>query len=349
MIGVALGLVYLAVEKNYEPMILLPIGFGTVLANIPFSSAIGPDGFLTRLYEAGIITELFPLLVFIGIGTMIDFTPLIQQPVVLIFGAIAQLGIFATVVAATALGFNLREAASIGIIGAADGPTAIFVATRFASHLLAPISVAAYSYIASVPVIQPLIIRLLTTKNERLIRMQHRARPVPRNIKILFPILVTLVTGTIAPISVALVGSLMFGNLMRESGVVDRLVRSSSNELVDVVTMLLGLAIGSTMTAERFLTPSTLAILGMGLLAFALDTACGVLFAKLANLFLRHKINPMIGACGISAFPMSARVVQKMAQAEDPENFILMQAVSVNVGGQIASLVAGAIILTLVQ
>ncbi|MGB9867836.1 MAG: sodium ion-translocating decarboxylase subunit beta [Bacillota bacterium] len=350
MIGIGLCLIYLAVEKDYEPMLLLPIGFGAIMANIPLSSAVGPEGFLTRLYNAGVITELFPLLVFMGIGAMIDFSPLLQQPALLVFGAAAQIGVFGTMVAAAGMGFSIKEAAAIGVIGAADGPTAIFVATRFARHLLAPISVAAYSYMSLVPIIQPPIIKLLTTKEERLIRMpSYQPKAVPRSVRIVFPILVTLVAGVVAPVSVALVGALMFGNLMRESGVVERLVRSASNELVNVVTMLLGITIGSTMVAEQFLKPATLGVIAMGLLAFALDTAGGVLFAKGVNLFLKQKVNPMIGACGISAFPMSARVVQRMAQAEDPQNFVLMQAVAVNVGGQIASVVAGAIVMALVK
>ena len=350
MLAVGGALIYLAVKKQYEPVLLLPIGFGAILSNIPGSSAIGPHGFLTKLYDAGIVTELFPLLIFIGIGAMVDFGPLFEQPSMLFFGAAAQMGIFLTMVLATVLGFDLREAASIGIIGAADGPTAIYVATKFAPHLLAPVSVAAYSYMSLVPIIQPPIVKALTTKRERRIRMEPvRSREISQRTRILFPIVITLVAGLVAPMSLALVGSLMFGNLLRESGVVDRLSKTAQNELANLVTLLLGITIGSAMTASEFLKPATLLIIAMGLLAFMFDTAGGVLFAKLLNLFLKRKVNPMVGACGISAFPMSARVTHKMAQQEEPGNFILMQAVSANVAGQVASIIAGAMVLALVR
>lgn len=350
MIGVGLGLIYLAVVREYEPVLLLPIGFGAILSNIPLSSAVAEHGFLTILYKAGIITELFPLLIFIGVGAMIDFGPLLTQPFTIFFGAAAQLGIFMTMLMAALAGYPLKEAASIGIIGAADGPTSIYVATKFAPRLLGPISVAAYSYMSLVPIIQPPVIRALTTREERRIKMPPVAAiEVSRRTRILFPIIVTLVAGMVAPESVALVGSLMFGNLLRESGVVDRLSRSAQNELANLTSLFLGITIGSTMKAEDFLTPSTLVIIAMGLVAFVLDTAGGVLFAKLVNLFRKEKVNPMIGACGISAFPMSARIVQKMAQKEDEQNFVLMQAVGANVAGQIASVIAGAMILALVR
>lgn len=350
MLAVGGVLIYLAIVKEYEPVLLLPIGFGAILSNIPGSSAVGPHGFLTTLYEAGIISELFPLLIFVGIGAMIDFGPLFEQPSMLFFGAAAQLGIFMTMAGAVLLGFDLKEAASIGIIGAADGPTAIYVATRFAPHLLAPISVAAYSYMSLVPMIQPPVIKALTTREERRIKMEPaKSTSVSRHTRILFPILITVVAGVVAPISLALVGTLMFGNLLRESGVVDRLSKAAQNELANLVTLLLGITIGSTMTASEFLKPETLLIIAMGLVAFIFDTAGGVLFAKALNLFLKKKINPMIGACGISAFPMSARVIHKMAQREEPGNFILMQAVSANVAGQIASIIAGGMILALVK
>ena len=350
MLAVGGILIYLAVKREYEPVLLLPIGFGAILANIPGSSAIGPHGFLTKLYEAGIITELFPLLVFIGIGAMVDFGPLFEQPSMLFFGAAAQFGIFLTMALAVALGFDIKEAASIGIIGAADGPTAIYVATRFAPSLLAPISVAAYSYMSLVPIIQPPVVRALTTPAERRIKMEPTAsKSVSKRTRVLFPILITVIAGLVAPISLALVGTLMFGNLLRESGVVDRLAKSAQNELANIVTLLLGITIGSTMTAAEFLKPTTLLILAMGLAAFVFDTAGGVLFAKALNLVLKRKINPMVGACGISAFPMSARVIHRMAQQEEPGNFILMQAVSANVAGQIASIIAGAMILALVK
>ncbi|AAM23548.1 sodium ion-translocating decarboxylase subunit beta [Caldanaerobacter subterraneus] len=342
-------LIYLAIKKEYEPMLLLPIGFGIILANIPFSSAIGENGFLTILYNAGIKTELFPILIFIAVGAMIDFSPLLQQPFMIFFGAAAQLGIFLTIIFAYILGFDLKEAASIGIIGAADGPTSIYVANLFAPKLLGPISVAAYSYMALVPIIQPPVIRILTTKEERKIRMDLRMNKVSKTAKILFPIAVTFVAGVLVPSSVPLVGSLMFGNLIRESGVVERLSKAAQNELANLVTLLLGITIGSTMTADKFLTPTTLLIFGMGLIAFIFDTAGGVLFAKFLNLFLKNKVNPMVGAAGISAFPMSSRVVQKMAQEEDPTNFILMQAAGANVAGQIGSIIAGGIVIALVS
>jgi len=350
MIIVGLLLVYLAIAREYEPVLLLPIGFGAIISNIPGSSAVGPHGFLTTLYNAGIISELFPLLIFIGVGAMIDFGPLLEQPEMLFFGAAAQLGIFLTMAMAVLAGFDLKEAASIGIIGAADGPTSIYVATRFARHLLGPISVAAYSYMSLVPIIQPPVIRALTTPEERRIRMSAgTTRKISQTTRILFPIVITLLAGLVAPVSLALVGCLMFGNLLRESGVVERLSKSAQNELANLVSLLLGITIGSTMIAADFLTYSTLLIIGMGFLAFTFDTAGGVIFAKALNLFLRNKVNPMIGACGISAFPMSARIVNKMALEEDPGNFLLMQAVGANVAGQIASVIAGAMILALVK
>ncbi|HHV98218.1 MAG TPA: sodium ion-translocating decarboxylase subunit beta [Clostridiaceae bacterium] len=341
-------LIYLAIAKEYEPMLLLPIGFGAILCNIPFSSAIGEHGILEILYNAGIRTELFPCLIFIAVGAMIDFTPLLQNPTMLFFGAAAQFGIFSTMMVALLFGYNLKEAASIGIIGAADGPTSIYVALQFADKLVAPISVAAYSYMSLVPIIQPPVIKLLTTRNERLIRMEYKQVNVPKIVKILFPIAVTIIAGLIAPISVALVGLLMFGNLIRESGVLERLSVSAQNELANLVTLLLGITIGSTMQADKFLQVDTLIIMAMGLVAFIFDTAGGVLFAKLLNLFLKKKINPMVGAAGISAFPMSARVIQRIAKSEDPTNFILMQSISANVAGQLGSIVAGGLLLALV-
>ncbi|MGM9974349.1 MAG: sodium ion-translocating decarboxylase subunit beta [Clostridiaceae bacterium] len=342
-------LIYLAIVKEYEPMLLLPIGFGAILCNIPLSSAVGAEGFLTVLYNAGIKTELFPVLIFIAVGAMIDFKPLIQNPFMFFFGAAAQFGIFATMFFALSTGrFNLMEAASIGIIGAADGPTSIMVAKEFAQNYLGPISVAAYSYMSLVPIIQPPVIKLLTSKKERRIRMKYSQVEVPKYVEILFPIIITIIAGIIAPISVALVGALMFGNLIRVCGVLGRLSESAQNELANLVTLLLGITIGSTMTAEAFLNVQTLMIMGMGLFAFIFDTAGGVLFAKFLNLFLKNKVNPMIGAAGISAFPMAGRVVQKIATEEDPTNFILMQAMSANVAGQLGSVVAGSLILALV-
>ncbi len=356
MFGVGLALIWLAVKKEYEPNLLLPMGFGCLLANIPFSSAVG-GGFLDVLFKGGITNELFPILIFIGVGAMIDFGPLLQDPEMLFFGAAAQFGIFFTMMLALLVGRipgvmgipGLREAAAIGIIGAADGPTSIYVATRFAPGLLAPITVAAYSYMSLVPIIQPPVIRALTTREERMIHMENPEREVSKNVKVIFPIAVTLIAGIIAPMSVALIGSLMFGNLLRESGVTERLSKTAQNELSSLVTILLGIAIGSSMGGKQFLNPTTLLIIAMGLVAFVFDTAGGVLFAKLINLFRKRKINPMIGACGISAFPMSARVIQKMAQQEDGGNFIIMHAVGANVAGQIASIIAGGLILALVR
>lgn len=348
MFAIAGILIYLAIVKEYEPMLLLPIGFGAILANIPFSSAIGEHGVLTVLYNSGILTELFPVLIFVAVGAMIDFTPLLQNPFMFFFGAAAQFGIFFTMIVAILFGFDLKSAASIGIIGAADGPTSIYVATKFAKDLLAPISVAAYSYMSLVPIIQPPVIRLLTSRKERLIRMEYKQIEVPRAVKVIFPIMITVIAGIIAPVSVALVGLLMFGNLIRECGVLERLSKSAQNELANLVTIMLGITIGSTMVADKFLNPATLLILGMGLVAFIFDTAGGVLFAKFLNLFLKAKVNPMVGAAGISAFPMSARIIQKMAQKEDPSNFILMQAISANVAGQLGSIVAGGILLAII-
>lgn len=341
-------LIYLAIKKDYEPALLLPIGFGTILANIPFSSAIGEHGVLSILFEAGIANELFPLLIFIAIGAMIDFSVLLKNPFMLLFGAAAQFGIFFTMSAASLFGFSLKQAASIGIIGAADGPTSIYVASRFAPDLLGPISVAAYSYMALVPIIQPPVIKLLTSKEERRIRMKSHSNDVSKTVKILFPILITVIAGLIAPSSVSLVGFLMFGNLIRECGVLERLSKSAQNELANLVTILLGLTIASTMTADKFLQIETMIILGLGLFAFVFDTAGGVMFAKMLNLFLKNKVNPMVGAAGISAFPMSARVIQKMGQKEDPQNFLLMSATSANVAGQIGSVIAGGLILAFV-
>jgi len=359
MIAVGLTLIFLAIKKEYEPTLLLPMGFGAILVNIPFTSAltqIDPvtgkaiEGALSVFFEAGIATEVFPLLIFVAIGAMIDFSPLFKNPFLLLFGAAAQFGIFFTMFAATLLGFPLHEAASIGIIGAADGPTSIFVASRFAPELLGPISVAAYSYMALDHIIQPPVIKAITTRKERLIRMEAQKKIVSRTALILFPITVTIIAGIIAPSSLALIGFLMFGNLIRECGVLNKLSLAAQNELASLVTILLGITIASTMTADRFVRLDTLMIIGLGLVAFVFDTFGGVMFAKLINVFLPKgkKINPMIGACGISAFPMSARVIHSMGLKEDKSNFLLMHAVSTNVGGQIGSVVAGGLILSLV-
>jgi oxaloacetate decarboxylase beta subunit len=359
MIAVGFTLIYLAIKKQFEPTLLLPMGFGAILVNIPLTAAltqIDPEGnvvigALDVFFNAGIATEVFPLLIFIAIGAMIDFSPLFRRPSLLLFGAAAQFGIFITMILATACGFSLKEAASIGIIGAADGPTSIIVATQFAKDLLGPISVAAYSYMALVPIIQPPVIKLLTTEKERKIRMNFDAnKKVSRATLIVFPILVTALAGLIAPSSLALIGFLMFGNLIRECGVLNSLSKSAQNELANLVTILLGITIASTMTGDRFVRVDTLMILGLGIFAFVFDTAGGVLFAKLMNKFSSpaNKINPMIGACGISAFPMSARVIHGMGLKEDPNNFLLMPAISANVGGQIGSVIVGGLLLMLV-
>lgn len=351
MWGIGGLLIYLAIKKDMEPTLLLPIGFGAILVNLPFSGAITQmvgdtlqEGALSTLFEAGIQNELFPLILFIGIGAMIDFGPLLANPKLMIFGAAAQFGIFFTLCLA-AMFFAPNDAASIAVIGAADGPTAIVVAQRLQSQYLGAIMVAAYSYMALVPIIQPPVIRLLTTKKERLIRMPYEPKKVSRLTKILFPIIITIVAGLVAPASVSLVGFLMFGNLIRECGVLDALSETAQKVLANLITIFLGITIASRMTAAEFLHPDTLLILGLGLVAFILDTAGGVLFAKFLNLFLKKKINPMIGAAGISAFPMSGRIVHKMAIKEDKQNYLLMQSIGVNVSGQIASVVAGGLLL----
>lgn len=340
-------LIYLAIARQYEPVLLLPIGLACLLANIPGTGLTEEGGLFKLLYDFGIKNELFPLLIFVGIGAMTDFGPLLERPSVVLLGAAAQFGIFGTLLVALLLGFNIKEAASIGIIGAADGPTSIYVAAALAPNLLAPIAVAAYSYMSLVPIIQPPIMRLLTTPAERQIRMPYTSRPVSKTTRILFPLVTTLVCGLIAPRATPLIGMLMFGNLMRESGVVARLTNTAQNELVNVVTIFLGLAIGSTMTAASFLNFQTLLIIGMGLVAFILDTAAGVLFGKLMCVISGGKINPLIGASGISAFPMSARVVQRVGQEADPSNFLLMHAMGSNTAGQIASVMAGGAVLAL--
>lgn len=353
MWGISFLLIYLAVKRDYEPNLLLPIGFGALLANIPFSSAIsqavGEEGFLWVLYKGGIANELFPILIFIAIGAMCDFTPLIRRPIVMLFAAAAQVGIFGTAVLATVMGFSFENAASIGIIGAADGPTTIYVASRFAQDLLGPLSVAAYSYMSLVPIIQPPVIKALTTQAERKIKMGYSAEdPISQTTIFLFPLMIVLIAGIVAPISVALIGSLMFGNLLKVSGVVDNLSNAAQNELSNLVTLLLGITIGGTMSGENFLTIQVAMIMALGAVAFVFDTAGGVLFAKLINLLRKEQINPMIGACGISAFPMSGRVIAKMALKEDPNNFIIQHAIGVNVAGQIASVVAGGLVLALI-
>lgn len=347
MIAIGLVLVWLAIKKEYEPLLLLPIGAGAILANLPLSPLMGEDGMLQILYNVGVGNELFPLLIFVGIGAMTDFGPLLENPKMVLLGAAGQFGIFLTLLLALALGFTHNEAASIGIIGAIDGPTSIYVSGILAPHMLGPITVAAYSYMSLVPIIMPPVMRLLTSKKERSIRMPYSQRQISKTTRVLFPIVVTIVVGTLVPFATPLIGMLMLGNLMRESGVVERLTQAAGNELANVVTLFLGLAIGSTMVGEKFLQLSTLAILALGLGAFVLDTATGVLFGKLMNLFSGGNFNPLIGAAGISAFPMAARVVQQEASKEDFDNFILMHAMGANAAGQVASVVAGGVLLAL--
>ncbi|HMR47731.1 MAG TPA: sodium ion-translocating decarboxylase subunit beta [Arachnia sp.] len=347
MILIGLGLVYLAVKKEYEPLLLLPIGVGAILANLPLSPMVGEHGMLTVLYDMGVGNELFPLLIFVGIGAMTDFGPLLENPKMVLLGAAGQFGIFLTLLLALALGFSHAQAASIGIIGAIDGPTSIYVSNKLAPELLAPITVAAYSYMSLVPIIMPPIMRALTTKKERAIVMPYTSRQISQRTRILFPIVVTIIVGILVPFATPLIGMLMLGNLMRESKVVERLVGAASNELANVVTLFLGLAIGSTMVGTSFLNLATLMILVLGLIAFCLDTAMGVLFGKLMNALSGGTFNPLIGAAGISAFPMAARVVQKEAQRENFDNFLLMHAMGANAAGQVASVVAGGVLLAL--
>jgi len=354
MMAVGALLIYLAIAKDFEPNLLLAMGFGTILVNLPMSSALDHmaggkliEGALDMLFRGGIANELFPLLIFIAVGAMCDFTPLLSNPLMFVFGLTAQAGIFLTMGLALLMGFNIFEAASIGIIGAADGPTSIYVANRFAPNLIAPISVAAYTYMALVPLIQPPVIKLLTTEKERKMKMRYASVEVSRTKLILFPIAVTIVAGLAAPASVALIGFLMFGNLLRESGVTRRLAQAAQNELANIVTILLGFSISATMTGAHFVNKNTLLIIGMGLIAFIFDTAGGVISAKILNLFLpaERKVNPMVGAAGISAFPMSSRVIQRLGQQADPNNFLLMHAVGANVSGQIGSVLAGGVLL----
>ena len=338
-------MIYLAIKKEMEPTLLLPMGFGCILCNMPNSGMVHT---LEFLFQAGVDYELFPLLVFIGIGAMIDFGPLLADPKLLLFGAAAQFGIFFTLSMASLLGFELRDAASIAIIGAADGPTSIFVAQTLKSNYTAAIIVAAYSYMALVPIVQPFCIKLVTTKEERQIRMEYAPGKITKTTRILFPIVVSIIASLVAPDSAALVGFLMFGNLLRECGVLKTLSEAAQNILANLVSLLLGLTVAVRMQADSFLVPETLMILGLGLVAFMFDTFGGVFFGKFLNLFSKKKVNPMVGAAGISAFPMSSRVIAKMARDEDPYNFILMQAAGANVAGQVASVIAGGLILAMI-
>ena len=362
MYAIGIGLIWLAVKKENEPSLLLPLGFGAILVNLPYSGVIDQmvqgkvpaAGIIEWLFKTGIeASEAMPILLFIGIGAMIDFGPLLSQPVLFLFGAAAQLGIFVAIIVACMLGFDLKDAASIGIIGAADGPTSILVSQVLKSNYMGPIAVAAYSYMALVPIIQPFAIRLVTTHKERCIHMDYNPKSVNRALRISFPIAVTMIVGMISPQSVALVGFLMFGNLLRECCVLNTLSQSAQNELANLITLLLGITISFSMRAEQFVNPATLMIMALGLVAFVFDTIGGVLFAKLVNVFLKlagkKPVNPMIGGCGISAFPMSSRVVQKMAAKEEPGNIILMQAAGTNVSGQVASVIAGGLVISIVS
>ena len=362
MYVVGIILIWLAVKKEYEPSLLLPLGFGAILVNLPYSGVVDQmvqgkvpaAGIIEWLFKTGIeASEAMPILLFIGIGAMIDFGPLLSQPVLFLFGAAAQFGIFAAILIACLMGFDLRDAASIGIIGAADGPTSILVSQVLGSGYIGPIAVAAYSYMALVPIIQPFAIRLVTTRKERCIHMEYNPKSVNKQLRIAFPIAVTIIVGLISPQSVALVGFLMFGNLLRECGVLGSLSQTAQNEFANIITLLLGITISFSMRAEQFVNPATLMIMVLGLVAFVFDTAGGVLFAKLINVFLKmagkKPVNPMIGGCGISAFPMSSRVVQRMAAREEPGNIILMQAAGTNVSGQVASVIAGGLVISIVS
>lgn len=355
---IGLLLIWLAIKKQYEPALLLPMGFGAILVNLPFSSALNQtlqgtletNGIIEWLFSIGIeASEALPILLFIGIGAMIDFGPLLSKPILFLFGAAAQFGIFAALLFAVILGFDLKDAASIAIIGAADGPTSLLVSQILHSNYIGAIAVAAYSYMALVPIVQPFAIKMVTTKKERKIAMHYSPADVPKSMRIAFPIVVTFIVGFIAPSSVSLVGFLMFGNLIRECGVLTNLSETAQVSLTNLITLLLGITISFSMQAESFVKVDTLLIMAIGLFAFVFDTIGGVLFAKLMNLFLKEKINPMVGAAGISAFPMSSRVVQKMALEENPQNILIMQAAGANVSGQIASAIAGGLIITLIS
>jgi sodium ion-translocating decarboxylase beta subunit len=349
MLAIALVLLYLGINKGYEPLLLVPIGFGAILVNIPLADMMGEEGFLRFFYNAGVLTEVFPLLIFIGIGAMTDFQPLLENPKIILLGAAGQFGIFLTLLLALALGFDKLDAVAVAIIGACDGPTAIYVSSKFAPHMLGAVSVAAYSYMSLVPLIQPPIMRALTTDRERKIVMGVVKQPVSKTAKIVFPIVVTIVASILAPKGAPLIGTVMLGNLLKESGGVERLKHAAENEIANIVTLLLGLCIGATMEADKFLRAQTLLVLGLGFIAISLDTAVGVLFGKLMCLLTGGKVNPLIGAAGISAFPMSARVVQTEGQKYNKKNYLLMHAMSANAGGQIGSVIAAAVMLSVLQ
>ncbi len=349
MLAIAGTLLYLGVKKGVEPLLLVPIGFGCLLVNLPLSELMDQEGFLRTLYDAGVANELFPLLIFVGIGAMTDFGPLLENPRILLFGAAGQVGIFLTLMLALALGFPELEAVAIAVIGACDGPTAIYVASQYAPQLLGPISVAAYSYMALVPIIQPPIMKALTTEKERVIKMAAIKRSVSRETRLLFPIVVTVIGGLIAPKGLPLLGTIMLGNFMRESGVVERLTKASENEIANIVTLFLGLAIGATMEGNAFLKPTTLAIFALGFIAISLDTVAGVVFGKIVCALTGGKVNPLIGAAGISAYPMAARVVQTQGLRYNKKNHLLMHAAGANTGGQIGSVVAAAVMLSVLK
>jgi oxaloacetate decarboxylase beta subunit len=349
MIIVGLVLLYLGIKKDIEPVLLVPIGFGCILVNIPLAGLMDKEGFLRIIYEAGILTELFPLLIFVGIGAMTDFGPLLENPKIFLLGAAGQFGIFLVLALALALGFTKLEAVSIGIIGACDGPTAIYVTSKYAPHLLGAVSVAAYCYMSLVPIIQPPIMRALTTKEEKGMSMGTVRKSVSKTTKLLFPLIVTILGGLIAPKGLPLLGTIMLGNFMKECGVVSRLTRASENEIANIVTLLLGISIGATMDGKVFLTTQTIIILCLGFVAICLDTACGVVFGKLMKVLTGGKVNPLIGAAGISAYPMSARVVQKEGQKYNPKNYLLMHAMGANTGGQVGSVMAAAVMLSILK
>jgi oxaloacetate decarboxylase beta subunit len=351
MIAIGCLLLWLGIKKDVEPLLLVPIGFGALLVNIPLADLMGHEGFLRTIYDMGVSNELFPLLIFIGIGAMTDFGPLLENPKIFLLGAAGQFGIFLTIGLALLFGFDKLDAVTIGIIGACDGPTAIYVSSKFAPHLLGAVSVAAYSYMSLVPIIQPPIMKLLTTEKERGINMSElsTSTPASKTTKILFPIVVTLFGGLIAPSGLPLLATIMLGNLMKESGVVGRLTKATENEIANVVTLFLGISIGATMDGKLFLTPQTLLILLFGFVAICLDTVCGVCFGKLMNVMTGGKINPLIGAAGISAYPMAARVVQKEGLKYNKFNFLLMHAVGANTGGQVGSVMAAAIMLSVLK
>lgn len=342
-------LIYLAIKKDYEPILLLPIGFGAILTNLPLTGITGPDGFLGILFNAGIKTELFPLFIFIAIGAMTDFGPLMENPKMVLLGAAGQFGIFITLILAILVGFKLPEAASIGIIGAIDGPTSIYVSSKLAPHLLGPITVCAYTYMSLIPIIKPPVMKLMTSKAERCIRMPYSRKKISRTVRILFPIVMTIIVSLIAPKASPLIATLMFGNLLREATVVEDLSDAAQTTLSDLVSLFLGIVIGSTMEGTNFLQVSTLLIFAMGLFAFVMDAAGGILLGKIMNFFAGGKFNPLIGAAGDSAFPMSARIVQRFVSENDFENFLLMHAMGANAAGQVASVIAGGIVLAVVS